>query len=52
MLDWPKLEADAEKRITSLPIWDIAVQTENKAGLNVCTYAEGVADPCCARRSS
>ena len=45
VLDWPKLGAEAEKRITSLPIWDIAVQTENRAGLNVCTYAEGVPDP-------
>jgi len=44
VLDWPKLGAEAEKRITSLPIWDIAVQTENRAGLNVCTYAEGVPD--------
>ena len=34
-----------EKRITALPIWDIAVQTENRAGLNVCTYAESVPDP-------
>jgi hypothetical protein len=45
VLDWPKLEPEAEKRITALPIWDIAVQTENKAGMNVCTYAEGVPDP-------
>jgi hypothetical protein len=45
VLDWPKLGAEAEKRITSLPIWDIAVQTENRAGLNVCTYAESVPDP-------
>jgi len=45
VLDWPKLGEEAEKRITSLPIWDIAVQTENRAGLNVCTYAEGIADP-------
>src|SRR5215471_3716818 len=44
VLDWPKLGEEAEKRITSLPIWDIAVQTENRAGLNVCTYAEGVRD--------
>src|SRR5271170_3481123 len=44
-LDWPKLGAEAEKRITSWPIWDIAVQTENRAGLNVCTYAEMVPDP-------
>ena len=45
MLDWPKLGEEAEKRITALPIWDIAVQTENRAGLNVCTYAESVPDP-------
>ena len=45
VLDWPQLGEEAEKRITALPIWDIAVQTENRAGLNVCTYAESVPDP-------
>jgi hypothetical protein len=45
VLDWPRLGEEAEKRITALPIWDIAVQTENRAGLNVCTYAESVPDP-------
>src|SRR5690348_17532322 len=45
VLDWPKLGEDAQKRITALPIWDIAVQTENRASLNVATYAEGVRDP-------
>ena len=45
VLDWPRLDAEAEKRITSLPIWDIAVQTENKAGMNVATYAEAITDP-------
>jgi hypothetical protein len=45
VIDWPKLDADATARITSLPIWDIAVQTENRASLNVCTYAEGIKDP-------
>lgn len=44
VLDWPKLSAEAQKRITSLPIWDIAVQTENRAGLNVSTYAQGISD--------
>src|SRR3569833_2801729 len=44
VLDWPRLGEEAEKRITALPIWDIAVQTENRAGLNVCTYAAGVQD--------
>jgi len=45
VIDWPKLDADATARITALPIWDIAVQTENRASLNVCTYAECVDDP-------
>jgi hypothetical protein len=45
VLDWPRLGEEAEKRITSLPIWDIAVQTENRAGLNVCTYADTIIDP-------
>jgi hypothetical protein len=45
VIDWPKLEKDTQDRITALPIWDIAVQTENRAGLNVCTYAEGIGDP-------
>ena len=45
VIDWPKLDDDARERLVSLPIWDIAVQTENRAGLNVCTYAEGITDP-------
>jgi hypothetical protein len=45
VIDWPKLEPETQAKITALPIWDIAVQTENRAGLNVCTYAEGIADP-------
>ncbi len=45
VIDWPKLDRTAQARITALPIWDIAVQTENRAGLNVCTYAEEIADP-------
>jgi hypothetical protein len=45
VIDWPTLEKDAQDRITGLPIWDIAVQTENRAGLYVCTYAEEVSDP-------
>ena len=45
VIDWPKLDPEAQNRITSLPIWDIAVQTENRAGLYVATYAEEVPDP-------
>ena len=32
VLDWPKLDDAARARLVSLPIWDIAVQTEGKAG--------------------
>jgi hypothetical protein len=45
VLDWPELSEDARTRITSLPIWDIAVQTENKASMNVATYAGMIGDP-------
>lgn len=45
VIDWPKLDAGARARITSLPIWEIAVQTENRASLNVCIYAESITDP-------
>jgi hypothetical protein len=45
IMDWPKLEADALSRLVSLPIWDIAVQTEGRARLNVATYAEAISDP-------
>ncbi|HUO92234.1 MAG TPA: ferritin-like domain-containing protein [Rhizomicrobium sp.] len=45
VIDWPKLDQETQNRITSLPIWDIAVQTENRAGLYVATYAEGITDP-------
>ncbi len=45
VIDWPKLDPETEARITGLPIWDIAVQTENRAGLYVNSYGEGIADP-------
>jgi hypothetical protein len=45
VIDWPKLDKETENRITSLPIWDIAVQTENRAGLYVASYADLVSDP-------
>jgi hypothetical protein len=45
VIDWPELEPDALARITSLPIWDIAVQTEGKASTRVLAYAERVGDP-------
>jgi len=45
VIDWPKLDEVAKTRLTALPIWDIAVQTENRAGLNVTTFSETVSDP-------
>ena len=45
VFDWPQLSSDALKRITSLPIWDIAVQTEGRASIRVVTYAAQVRDP-------
>ncbi len=35
VIDWPKLDDVTRNRIVSLPIWDIAVQTEGRAGMNV-----------------
>ena len=45
VIDWPKLDDDARERLVGLPIWDIAVQTESRAGLNVCAYADKIRDP-------
>src|SRR5581483_1200742 len=39
VLNWPRLDEDTRRRIVSLPIWDIAVQTEGKARLRMATYA-------------
>jgi hypothetical protein len=45
IIDWPELDAEARARLTGLPIWDIAVQTEGKASLRVKSYATFVDDP-------
>ncbi len=45
VIDWPTLSPDTLQRITSLPIWDIAVQTEGRATLRVDTYTKTVDDP-------
>jgi hypothetical protein len=45
VIDWPKLEPKTQDLITALPIWDIAVQTENRAGVWVGSYAAKAADP-------
>jgi hypothetical protein len=45
VIDWPKLEPEALQRLTSLPIWDIAVSTENKARARMLAYAKTLEDP-------
>ncbi|MEM5368618.1 ferritin-like domain-containing protein [Paraburkholderia azotifigens] len=45
VLDWPMLDPQARERIVSLPIWDIAVQTEGKARLRMAAYAATIAEP-------
>jgi len=44
VLEWPKLEPQALQRIVSLPIWDIAVQTEGRARLRIGAYAATLAE--------
>ncbi|MDD2862048.1 MAG: ferritin-like domain-containing protein, partial [Acidiphilium sp.] len=36
---WPKPDPETRNKIPSLPIWDIAVQTEGKARLRMAAYA-------------
>jgi hypothetical protein len=45
IVDWPILDPEARDRLVSLPIWDIAMQTEGNASLRVLSYAETVEDP-------
>lgn len=45
VIDWPTLAPDALARVTGLPIWDIAVQTEGRASVNVRTFAATERDP-------
>ena len=45
VIEWPKLDPETLHKIVSLPIWDIAVQTEGKARLRMAAYAALVDDP-------
>jgi hypothetical protein len=44
VIDWPTLDEAALKRITSLPFWDVAVQTEGYASIRVQRLADTVDD--------
>lgn len=45
VIEWPALAPDARQRVTSLPIWNIAVQTEGRASTRVKAFAASVGDP-------
>ncbi len=45
VIAWPRLSPEALHRVTSLPIWDIAVQTEGRASVRVKAFADTVCDP-------
>src|SRR6202049_4565611 len=45
IVDWPILEPEARDRLVSLPIWDIAMQTEGNASLRGLSYAATLDDP-------
>lgn len=44
VIEWPQLDADAFKRITSLPFWDVAVQTEGYASIRMQRLADNAQD--------
>lgn len=45
VIDWPPLDNDERDRLVSLPFWDIAVQTEGRASINVMSFAREITDP-------
>jgi hypothetical protein len=45
VIDWPPLDTETRDRLVGLPIWDMAVQTEGRARLNVASYAAVTPDP-------
>lgn len=45
VLRWPRLDARTLDRVTELPIWNLAVQTEDRASVRVASFAATVRDP-------
>ncbi|HVY12614.1 MAG TPA: ferritin-like domain-containing protein [Alphaproteobacteria bacterium] len=45
VIEWPKLEGDALGRLTGLPFWNVAVQTEGYASARVQSLADTLSDP-------
>ncbi len=44
VIPWPTLDDEARARLISLPIWNIAVQTEGRARLRVLSYSRTIED--------
>jgi len=44
VIAWPALNSEELRRLKSLPIWDIAVQTEGRARLSFAAYADSLGD--------
>jgi hypothetical protein len=45
VIEWPRLDDETRQKVISLPIWDIAVQTEGRARRRILSYAAALADP-------
>jgi len=45
ILAWPKLSIDAQNRLTSLPFWDVAIETEGYASSRMQAMADQQTDP-------
>lgn len=45
VIDWPRLPAEAHQRLVGLPIWDVAVETEENAGTRMQALADATTDP-------
>lgn len=45
VIDWPQLPREAHARLTGLPFWDIALETEESAGRRMQALADATIDP-------
>lgn len=45
VIAWPKLSEDARKRLTDLPFWDVAIETEGLASCRMKLMGETATDP-------
>jgi hypothetical protein len=45
LMNWPPLDEETRGRIAALPIWDVAVATEERASLYVASFAQSADDP-------